>query len=598
MAATVTKEKSIEDIVKGALRLEQIKKQDGEIQPCPTFVLPEFQRDYQWTHELTLDLFDSIFRDVYIGSIVMGKPSFDISVRPIDLRKRSRGLKGKKPKPFELMVEDLDNHDETIFMILDGQQRVTSLVRALTASDTNDHTYFVAKKTSDRPPLEHEIEDFSKYLHEFSSDESEDMMSIELSHVWDAMRGDIDLTEKEELCKPLFESEYYNSLTDTEKENETKYFKKLLLAIKKKLESSKIVQISQMNTSLENFTLFFERSNSKAVRLSFIDILTAKVFSKCNLRKKWDELESEMKSRGMNFDIEKAKEPIIRLINYFYKIDDVVNGKIDKNDILKNLSGDHINDLFDNVSNAWLDVISWLIATKVIPGQGRLPYDKMVMPVMAYKLEKKTEFNLCPPDQTDDIVKWIFTCAICERYSMKTNERYKTDIEAMINLANGTLMSSDKDYLDKIKHKIRTNDDLISVTASTGALPTGLQNMIHYENQGSKSWMNGKNQVWTSKSKFESHHIFPKDFLGDEMENRESTVNRVYIPKLLNIKISNKSPNKYFSEIEKINANLGSQILDELIPNWIFNESTSDRYQEFLRERATKLMKLVDKYTF
>ena len=233
------------------------------------------------------------------------------------------------------------------------------------------------------------------------------MMSIELSHVWDAMRGVVDLTEKEELCKPLFESEYYNSLTDTEKENETKYFKKLLLAIKKKLESSKIVQISQMNTSLENFTLFFERSNSKAVRLSFIDILTAKVFSKCNLRKKWDELESEMKSRGMNFDIEKAKEPIIRLINYFYKIDDVVNGKIDKNDILKNLSGDHINDLFDNVSNAWLDVISWLIATKVIPGQGRLPYDKMVMPVMAYKLEKKTEFNLCPPDQTDDIVKWI-----------------------------------------------------------------------------------------------------------------------------------------------------------------------------------------------
>ena len=30
MAATVTKEKSIEDIVKGALRLEQIKKQDGK----------------------------------------------------------------------------------------------------------------------------------------------------------------------------------------------------------------------------------------------------------------------------------------------------------------------------------------------------------------------------------------------------------------------------------------------------------------------------------------------------------------------------------------------------------------------------------------
>ena len=176
---------------------------------------------------------------------------------------------------------------------------------------------------------------------------------------------------------------------------------------------------------------------------------------------------------------------------------------------------------------------------------------------------------------------------------MKSNERYKTDIEAMINpLVEPHEFRQRLSH--EIMHKIRTIDDLISETASTGALPTGLQNMIttKIKDPNLDEWENKfghQNQIYVITSFQRTSLVCWKT------ENQRSTE---YIPKLLNIKISNKSPNKYFSEIEKINANLGSQILDELIPNWIFNESTSDRYQEFLSERASKMMKLVDKYTF
>lgn len=56
--------------------------------------LPEFQRDFVWEISKTFDLFDSIIKDIFIGAIIYGVPSFDIAVREIDNRKKIQ--KGKK----------------------------------------------------------------------------------------------------------------------------------------------------------------------------------------------------------------------------------------------------------------------------------------------------------------------------------------------------------------------------------------------------------------------------------------------------------------------------------------------------------------------
>ncbi|WP_064213423.1 DUF262 domain-containing protein [Geobacillus stearothermophilus] len=39
-------------------------------------LLPEFQRDFVWELSKTCELFDSLVRDIFIGSIIYGKPSF------------------------------------------------------------------------------------------------------------------------------------------------------------------------------------------------------------------------------------------------------------------------------------------------------------------------------------------------------------------------------------------------------------------------------------------------------------------------------------------------------------------------------------------
>jgi hypothetical protein len=51
--------------------------------------LPEFQRDFVWDIEKTYDLFDSFARDIFVGSLIYGIPSFEITVRELDRRARS-----------------------------------------------------------------------------------------------------------------------------------------------------------------------------------------------------------------------------------------------------------------------------------------------------------------------------------------------------------------------------------------------------------------------------------------------------------------------------------------------------------------------------
>ena len=52
-----------------------------------------FKREFVWEISKTYDLFDSLVKDIFIGSIIYGVPSFDIAVREIDTRKKN--IKGK-----------------------------------------------------------------------------------------------------------------------------------------------------------------------------------------------------------------------------------------------------------------------------------------------------------------------------------------------------------------------------------------------------------------------------------------------------------------------------------------------------------------------
>ena len=96
------------------------------------------------------------------------------------------------------------------------------------------------------------------------------------------------------------------------------------------------------------------------------------------------------------------------------------------------------------------------------------------------------------------------------------------------------------------------------------------------------------------------HHLFPKNFLKNNGLNRSSynqVANFVYMQSEINIKVGDKAPNIYFSDLREQATNGGlkyggiqnmSELLDNLrqnsIPEGIF-EMEIDNYKEFLVER-------------
>lgn len=592
---TKAETESIVEIVKKASDIIPWTDSKGNNFDSAKYILPEFQRDFTWTIQQTLDLFDSIVRNVYIGSLVLGQPTFDIAARRVDLRKRSKGLKGKKSPTIELeqsIIKGMNPKNHPI-LILDGQQRISSLARAMDSDKTNDRVYFVVKKapsSGGRPmPTKANLVD---HLLEFSSEISDDNLSLEIGHVWKVENGTIGPYDMVKLLNPLKISKYYSSLSPTDKATEEAYFLNLIQAVKNMLNESKLVQVFELDTSLQNFTLFFERSNTKGVKLDFIDILSAKVYTKCRLRSLWERLQSKT-----SLDIKNAKEPIIRLINYFSnRPDPSKNNQISKGKILEDLTGQEIENLFDDISKSWIDVVEWLLVNNIVPSQNRLPYPKMVMPLMAYRFTKKKDLASCPPNETEELRKWITTVAIAERYSMKTNERYLTDIGKFVELANKKMLSKDSAYINEIKHRITTVPDLIEVTATSGALPKAISNLISYENNGYISWLNNKKiPKWNKKDDFQSHHIYPNAFLVKQgmSKNKESIVNRAYIPKLLNIKISDRDPKDYFTELSKTNKHIDVALQKDFIPVWVKNEDKAVNFQKFIDERAKDMLTLI-----
>lgn len=82
--------------------------------------LPNFQRDFAWTREEVADLVRSIIRGYFIGSLLL------LRCDPSNPPFAPEFLRGSKPQHVTPRPEHL---------ILDGQQRLSSLVYALTAPD-------------------------------------------------------------------------------------------------------------------------------------------------------------------------------------------------------------------------------------------------------------------------------------------------------------------------------------------------------------------------------------------------------------------------------------------------------------------------------
>lgn len=580
-----------------AQRTESIKNLVEHIDGS-NIVLPEFQRDFVWDVEKTYDLFDSIVRDVFIGSLIYGIPSFEITVREIDDRpRRQQGKRRKSLKTFDFTKAEIDEKVKVgnFRLILDGQQRITSIYRAIKKVD---NVWFIVKGEDElevdvslKPVEERNLEDI---LLTFTGQPDPNRLSINIADVWDIIVGQ----HKRESAKKdlLLKTEYGASVKSAAAANSVK-FENLFddyLVILDKLEdlfkAEKLISYYLLDTTQEKFALFFERSNSRGVRLNFVDILTAKLYGGFKLRDRTREFEDDNPDISLNLQI------VVRCIAY------IVSGqkRVAQAYILQGLNAEHFNEYWDTVCELYKKSLDWLHENHIVISQSWMPYENMLIPlIMFLKGLPGQDFSQMSENQRKFLIFWYWSSIFSQRYSSASNEIIIQDSNILSSMAVSSKVT-DRSFFRSLRIQVTSKDDVLSLVKKQSAIYKGILNLLNYGVGGLIDWSNTSRLSFNSR--LEDHHIFPSGYLRQKYKDNDEVLeyvdcvaNRTLIPKLTNIKIGKKPPSVYLNELKLKNSRLVESLTNHRIPDPadFLDGLYDDFYDDFLDERAESIFQLV-----
>ena len=560
--------------------------------------LPEFQRDFVWEEAKTYDLFDSIIRDIFIGSLIFGIPSFELTVRELDKRPRKGAGSRKKLEYYTLSKEEINKLVKTgqFRLLLDGQQRATALYRALSGID---QVWIVIKKDKE---LDEKVKgkavasrSLEEVLYEVSSRESPERMSIKVSDVYRMLKGQI-VREKEKAAL-LGATAYWKAQQAGELEKSSVFDEYLTYTGKliDILKAEKLLSYYLLDTDEEKFCLFFERSNSKGIQLDFIDILAAKLYAGFNLRKKID----EFKDSNPGFAL--GRDEIVRSIAFLES-----KGKnIGRQYILSELSHTHFTKHWDTVCGSYRKCLDYLYDNNYMVSQEWLPYDSMMIPLVVFVQGcPSKDFSQITEVQAGFLKFWYWAVVFTQRYSSASQDTILTDARILQSVAGGSYdPESLRSYLRGLRRDFAGYDEILGASKKYSAVYKGVFNLISWHAGGIRDWKNNNKISLKSTSTAEGqnlddHHVFPKKYLRNAKKDMEdalvdSVLNRALVPKITNIKIGGRAPSDYLKELSGANGKLSESLDAHLIPVELVNGVYDDLYEIFLEDRGKRVVKVI-----
>jgi hypothetical protein len=555
--------------------------------------LPEFQRDFVWDIEKTFDLFDSFVRDIFVGSLIYGVPSFEITVRELDRRPRSGKGSRAKLKLSNYTREQIENRVKVsgFRLLLDGQQRATSIYRAMLGVDS---VFFIALNDDELSPdvraKQAGQRSIEEVLSQFLGEAVDGRVSIRMHDVYRVLNGEA--SREKEKAALFLESNKINGITAENVEASSQFLTYLtqLKHLENLCRQEKLVAYYLLDTDEEKFALFFERSNSKGIQLNFIDILAAKLYAGFNLRSSIEDFEEQ------NPAVELNREVLVRAISF-----QVSQGKeIGRSYILSNLTHAHFKEHWERFTEIFKSVHDYLITSRLLIHPTWMPYENMILPLMAFA-EKLAhhDFSQITLDQAQIIRTWYWLAIFSRRYSSAAQTYALEDAQALQKAAIGDYASI-VGIIHRIQPVIRGKDDLLVIHKKYDAVYKGVLNLVNFESGGFLNLENG-NPISVA-SILEDHHIFPNDYLKknwhDVHESLDSEiaidcVNRTLIPKLTNVKVSNKAPSKYLSELKAKNSNIAKALQSHMLRDDLLSGDYDKNYDYFLNERAEAILNAV-----
>jgi len=535
------------------------------------WVIPLFQRYFNWRKEDIRDFLKSIFLDYYVGSLLLWdvRKETSIEVMPV------QGIS---------MQQELKKNA----IVLDGQQRITSLYYAIMAPDFplrgsgSKQSYFYI--------------DFTEFLKEGDSEN--------LIRVFNEKLDKSDCFRK--MLFPFYELQNYRDwiyefeeYLRNQKLDESK-IRSLFQTIDRKLDSIyNGVEIPYVTLSdersLDQVTEIFEKINSTGITLNVFDLLIARLSKyKINLRKLWEESITNPKISkyyGNGKGVSKLPIYILESLSLAY----TKSGSCKRKDILNiyentNLTKEDFEEKWRIMTKYTSDAIELLENTKDGFGvitRNVLPFEPMI-PILTSLIK---EMDVAFKDKTkkcyDKIGNWYWTSVFSNAYSSAADSQKTSDHKDMLN------WFKTDDEIPRGISKFRFNFqnlDLKSVEQRSNAMYKGVLCLIALK--GGNDF--DKNRSVADK-KYDQDHIFPKSKFGDS-ENVNSILNITWLTKDTNSRIKNaKLPSIFVKQTIDEKYNKDEKDFLETLKTHFINEQAyehiqNDEFEEFLDARLNTVL--------
>lgn len=523
-----------------------------------TTVLPDFQRDFVWDPAATQELIVSIANNYPAGSL---------------LRVRDR-KKAFAAREFE-GAPKLNGHTHT-FLVLDGQQRLTSLYQAFYG--VGDHLYFLElKKLLDGNDFDEAIvhaRSGARYAQELADSAVQaEKLILPLSVLKNGAGGFLEwMLRVTNPLSPEPRSKLLDALTEVNK-NWIKVIDEY---------SFPVVTLSS-ETEADALCTIFETLNRTGVKLSAFELLTARFWpDNISLRKLWDEA--------------LAKWPIIKEYDvdpyYFLQAISLASRQspsCKRKDVL-DLKAADIDLWWEKVTEGFVVGLRLLRDNCHVVNGKWLPYQTMLAPLAAViaKLgtSKTPEFGA----RLQQLKRWFWCSVFAQHYESAPNSQSAKDVTELVTWLSGgvqpetvTSFKFDPTLLRDVTPRQRAiyrGTICLVLGCAGGALDFHTQSPITanlIEQEG-----------------IDDHHIFPDAYLGKsgvkDKRIRDCVLNRTLIDRTTNQLISDRAPSDYLAEIRNTPNFPFDAVLDShCLPSGPDSPLLADNFEAFLAWRQEKL---------
>ena len=552
--------------------------------------LPDFQRGWIWDEERIVDLIESISNSFPIGTIMLlqtGGKDITFKPRPID----GAPITGIKPE----------------FLILDGQQRLTSLYQALFSNT------IVKTKNARKKPIERWFYMDIQEALRVNGDRNETILSIPEDKKVKTYHNQIthDYSEKKSEYKhiifPLnqvFDSSSWRWDFNTywgHNPEKGLLFDKFERNILKRFQQYLVpVIIVKRETPKEAVCNVFEKVNTGGVSLTVFELLTATFAAEnFSLRDDWEERRKRLKAHKVLGKLKNTDflQTIALLVTYTNQLEAKNKGvpeselpgvSCKRKDILK-LSVSDYKKWVDLVENGYKEVSKLLHREKIFSSRD-LPYGTQVVPlaaVFAY-LGKDAE----PLHVYEKLSQWYWCGVLGELYGSAVESRFARDFPEIVNWIKGANPPK------TIDDATFFSDRLYTLRTRNSAAYKGIHALLMKE--GCLDFRTGlpiEDQVYFEE-RIDIHHIFPRNWCNQNnisTKIRDCVINKTGISAMTNRIISGKAPSEYLENLENKFKISSARMNDILVSHCIVpNDIRNNDFDGFIISRELQLVKIIE----